>query len=763
MKRLTFLAILVVLIAGLVVPSVGVAKNDGPTIDVIALADGPTDALVGHIQSLGGTVRYQYRNVPAVAATIPADKLGQVAGFRGVTSIEKDRLVYLEDDLMGGKNDQHPMAYVVEAGEGVQVQAVDPAAIDLGALPAGYANAWYTGAVDVWDEDPTSMGAGTIVAVVDTGTARNVCLSHAVVGAPGYPDGYNATGDGYPATDPGNYYHGTHVAGVIASACTLNVDPASSLGMAIATYLPWELTEVPVLGQAPLAQIYPVKVFPKSGAGVPSSVILDGLDHVLTLKKDGQLDIDIVNMSLGGGSLWDGRDAYDRFIEELVAANILVVTSAGNEGPVPNSVGSPGTSFGALSVGALDYALSSAVFYEYLGWRYLGAAGQGMVMRPTDETRVVNFSSRGPLSDGRFGPEIAALGHWTFFAGPVNELRWAGGTSFSSPTVAGGAALLNAWWEAQGNETAPTALENVLKLGADPKVVGPTWQGINDQGYGALDVPASLDLLMAGDWNLHPEQKVGELTASVLGKPVKGKVQTWESESITLDPSEPFNAVFEIGEATSKVTIEVYDFVAPDNWAYAFWPNALEVHVQSAKRTSFSHPVEAYWYPWYGETFQIVVEDGPWTEPWGLGVDQPMEPGLMKLSLIGDYSNEAPVSFKVRITRENFREPLPKQNRIANGVIKMADAFLIPVEIPEGTTMATFDLTWNRDWSKFPTSDVDMIIYDPDGYFYSADGATGSAPERATITDPEAGTWYVLVDGYEVNKSDNYDLYLTLE
>jgi len=393
------------------------------------------------------------------------------------------------------------------------------------------------------------------------------------------------------------------------------------------------------------------------------------LDHILTLKKDGELDIDIVNMSLGGPTLWDGRDSYDRFLGELSDAGILVVTSAGNEGPIPNSVGSPGTSFDALSVGALDYAPSSRTFYEYLGLAvWPGTPDMGLVMRPTEEVRVVNFSSRGPLSDGRSGPEIVALGHWNFQEGPNGELRWAGGTSFSSPTVAGGAALLNAYWEGLGYETDPVILENVLKLGADPGVVGSIWQGINDQGYGTLDIPASLDLLMDGDWNLKKEKKSGDLEPTILGKPVKGKVQTWESKTITLDPSEPFNAVFEIGQWTSNVTIEVFDIVTPNNSAYSFWPNALEVHLQSAKRTSFGHPVQEYWYSfWDGDTFDIVIEDGPWTfggTPW---IYQPMEPGLMKLSLIGDYSNEAQVSFKVRLTRENDKPKLT--NRISNGVV----------------------------------------------------------------------------------------------
>jgi hypothetical protein len=764
-----FLVVLVALIAGLWLPAATLAKGNEATVDIIIQTQGSAKKLAKHIRSLGGTVNFQYKNVPAVAATVPADKLGQVASFKGVTKIEKDRPIYLADRSPEGKNAGNPMSFEVEDLAGVQVQAASAAAFQPESLPEGYANFLYTGAFDTWGD--TNFGEGSIVAVVDTGTVRNTCIGPAVIGAPGFPDGYNATDDGIPATDPGNHWHGTHVGGVIASSCSLDftLAPDHPIYLAQAKYLGWPVDSVPIFGQAPGAQLYPVKVFRADGGSSPSSVIMDGLDHLLTLKKEGLLDVDIVNMSLGGETVWDGRDTFDRFCEELQAANILVVTSASNSGPIPNSIGSPATSFGAVSVGALDYALSSATLYEYLGLAvWPGAPGMGDVMRPTTETRVVNYSSRGPLSDGRFGPEIVALGHWNFQAGTTpGSLRWAGGTSFSSPTVAGGAALLNAWWEAQGHETDPIILENVLLLGADPGVVAPPWQGINDQGYGTLDVTASLDRLMNGQWKLKPAKKSGELRATVLGKPVKNKVQTWESDTITLAPSVPFNAVLEIGQYTSRVTIEVFDIDIPDNWDYAFWANALEIHLGSAKRSSIARPFDTvYWYPWYGDSFTIEVEDGPWTFAGGLWDYLPMEPGLMKLGLIGDYSNESPISFKVRITRENNRQPL--ENRVANGNIKNGDTIFVPVEIPEGVTAATFDLTWHRDWSKFPTSDLDMLLYDPNGDLAWADEldeGTGNAPERAVIADPMPGTWTVVIEAFDVEmyKPDNYNLYVNFD
>jgi len=729
-------------------------STDGGSVDVLIQSIGPTDSLVGFIQSLGGMVNFQYHNVNVVAASIPADMIPEIVVYPGVEQIEKDGKV--EPGQITGLSKDSPVPLVVEVESSPDVTLE---AVDISTLPEGYSNFLLSGAANVWQD--TGLGEGTIVAVVDSGTAPNVCLSHAVIGAPGFPDGYNATADGVPATSNQNYFHGTHVGGVIASNCALTLPETNPVYQAINAYIPYTTT-IPVLGQAPFAQLYPVKVFDTTGVGSPTSVILDGLDHVLTLKNDGLLDIDIVNMSLGGGTLWDGHDAYQAFVDALTDSHILVVSSASNDGPIPNSVGSPATSFNGISVGALDYAVSSRIFYEYIGLTYGLGSGQSLVMRPTDETRVTNFSSRGPLSDGRASPDIAALGLWNFHAGPNNELRWAGGTSFSAPTVTGAAALLNAYWESMGSETDPLVLRNVLLASANPNLVGEPWQDVSEQGFGALDVPASLELLQTRPNIEFKDNRSQPLQANILSNARNNNVEVFESEEITLSASENHDFVFEINKFTSSVTIEVFDVSAPDNSLYAFWPNALEFHLQSGIRTSVQHPIAGYWYPYTtGDSFTIQVNDGSWTFNGSEEFYQAMQPGLMRFSLIGDFSNEAPVSFRVRITRENFRDVLRKP--ISENEIRMDDAITVPFDIPEGTTRATLDLTWQRDWTMFPTSDIDMVVIDPDFNTASLEGATLASPERVVLDSPAAGRWYALILGYEIYRTDNYKLYLTLE
>jgi hypothetical protein len=226
-----------------------------------------------------------------------------------------------------------------------------------------------------------------------------------------------------------------------------------------------------------------------------------------------------------------------------------------------------------------------------------------------------------------------------------------------------------------------------------------------------------------------------------MDEPVIDMVEAYESDEITLNASEKFDAVFKISPWTSKVTIELFDIIAPDNSSYAIWPNALEVHVQDARSTGIESAVSRYWYPFaYGDAFSIEVKDDLWIVAGDPEYSAPMQPGLMKVTLIGDYTNEAPVSFKMRVTRENFKPPL--QGLIAEADIEMGDAFVIPVEIPENTNLATFDLTFRRDWTKFPTSDIDMQLFDPEFNLARWDGASLNAPERSVISEPIAGTWF---------------------
>ena len=297
------------------------------TVDVIIQTDGSTVPVAKSLKRLGGAINYSYKNAPVLAATIPGEAVQKVINHPNVVKVAKDRLVYLSDggDQEGETRLEH---YTVNDLSATIVKSVEPVPRASAQSPKDYATFLYTQAGQIWQD--TTSGDDSLVAVVDTGTVPNICLAHAVTGAPGYPEGYNATGDGIPATDPRNNWHGTHVGGIIASACKLDFreDLSDPLYQAISTYLPWNDGIVPVYGQAPSAQIYPVKVFDTNGGGSPISVILDGLDHLLTLKSENLLDIDVVNLSIGGPTWYDGRDILDTFLAKFREQDILVVAAA---------------------------------------------------------------------------------------------------------------------------------------------------------------------------------------------------------------------------------------------------------------------------------------------------------------------------------------------------------------------------------------------------------------------------------------------------
>ncbi len=136
-----------------------------------------------------------------------------------------------------------------------------------------------------------SKGTAVKVGVLDTG----IDLTH--------PDlkerikgGYNAINPLKSANDDNG--HGTHVAGIIAATDN----------------------EIGVIGVAPEADLYAIKVLNRQGKGYLSDVI-EGLDWAISN------NIQVVNMSLGSSS---GNDAFREAIIRAHQAGLVMVAAAGN-------------------------------------------------------------------------------------------------------------------------------------------------------------------------------------------------------------------------------------------------------------------------------------------------------------------------------------------------------------------------------------------------------------------------------------------------
>ena len=157
----------------------------------------------------------------------------------------------------------------------------------------------------------TNKGAGIGVAVIDTGVAPN----HPDLQANIAPLSTSCVPGTLTADDDNG--HGTHVSGTIAA-----ID-----------------NDTGVVGVAPQAKIYRVKVLNAQGSGAFSSVIC-GIDWVTANAKnpDGSQRIHVANMSLGGGGSSDGNcgltdgDLMHQAICNATAAGVTFAVAAGNSG-----------------------------------------------------------------------------------------------------------------------------------------------------------------------------------------------------------------------------------------------------------------------------------------------------------------------------------------------------------------------------------------------------------------------------------------------
>jgi subtilisin family serine protease len=190
-----------------------------------------------------------------------------------------------------------------------------------------------------------------------------------------------------------------------------------------------EITDGTLKGAAPGAQVMACRVF-QSHDGTPQSAYMAAMEYAC------ENGADTVNMSLGSlPDLNDQREPSVFLVNKLTKKyGTIFAISAGNEGPVTNSIGTPGTSEWAVTVGAYNAAWSN---YGY----------------PTVPDNMWYFSSNGPTEDGRLKPTIVAPGSQIssfpmWISKPIRSTgNYIGhglnqGTSMSSPYTAGVLAAL---------------------------------------------------------------------------------------------------------------------------------------------------------------------------------------------------------------------------------------------------------------------------------------------------------------------------------
>lgn len=204
-------------------------------------------------------------------------------------------------------------------------------------------------------------GKGVTIAIVDTGIYPHADLTRPKNRILKFVDLVN--GKTEPYDDQG---HGTHCAGDAAG------NGYQSEGLYTAP--------------APEANLVGVKVLDGNGSGQLSTVIR-GIEWCVKNKQ--KYNIRVLSLSLGAPAFESYRDdPVAQAVEKAWHSGIVVCAAAGNEGPYPMTISTPGLDPMIITVGAAD--------------------DHNTVTRGDDEK--ASFSSRGPTIDQLVKPDVYAPG-----------------------------------------------------------------------------------------------------------------------------------------------------------------------------------------------------------------------------------------------------------------------------------------------------------------------------------------------------------------
>ena len=427
--------------------------------------------------------------------------------------------------------------------------------------------------------------------------------------------------------------------------------------------------------------------------------------------------------------------------DAMLSHDILPVIAAANAGPASMTVGSPGTAISALTVGAASLSHNERILERL----QLGPV-VGSQYRPFLGHQMAFFSSRGPDADGRLDPDVVANGFASFGQGygSTTSISLASGTSFATPTTAGVAALLRQLYPAATGRQ----IRNAIIASANPSVVS-DGSTVIDQGAGYVDGLAAAGLLAAG---LVPD----ELPAPTnFTKNVDVNIQqstflhaqagsVFESAE-NLRQGERHEVVYKVGPNVNRIVVTLSNVTPalPSSEQNQLFGDDILLTVHSAKTSAIGE----------GDYKVFAFSTG------GMFEIQDPEPGLMRITVSGDWTNAGTISADVGVSSSVEATPqISTQNKIADQEI-----LAYPVTMPSGVKQAEFRLSWREDWGQYPASDLDLILVAPNGSVNLA-GASISDPEVAVVANPAPGTWTVLVSGSEVNTAtDKFELRISLD
>jgi hypothetical protein len=338
--------------------------------------------------------------------------------------------------------------------------------------------------------------------------------------------------------------------------------------------------DVKIEGVAPGASLVGLDIFsgdPSHAYVTTNSTIAEAINYAVTHDH-----VNVINESFGDNEFPDTtQDVIKLFDGAAVKAGTVVAAASGDSGTM-STIGSPATDPAVISVGASTqfqmYAQSNFGLARYFSTSWLNDNTSGLSSSGyTEQGATLDLVAPGDLSWASCDANLAKFSDCTSLLGNPSAIEVSGGTSESSPFVAGAAALvIQAYRKTHGGRTPAPALVKQIILSTATDLGLP----FQEQGAGLLNSYKAVQLAESigqatrtGDTLLESATQLdyAGLPGTSKSWPVTltntgAQTQTVGLRGLTLGPDEnKQSGMVTLNDSSSDQLIDYADY--PDNYA----------------------------------------------------------------------------------------------------------------------------------------------------------------------------------------------------